>query len=347
MSKAPQPTLRLKIDRDALAHNWQALDRLSGSAEAGAAVKAQCYGLGIDPCVPALRDAGAKQFYVAHWSEVAAVAKHVPASSISVLHGPVTAQDADYARQIGAVPVINSLHQAKVWADGGGGPCDVMIDTGINRLGLAPQELSDDAVQALNIATLMSHLACADEDSAMNARQLKAFNAAANQVQHKRLSLANSAGIALGGDYAFDLTRPGLSLYGGTPRPELEQQIKQVAYPQAAIIQTRQIEAGQTVGYNATFTAEKPMRVGVLSLGYADGYLRAWNGKGGFSHGESHLPLLGKVSMDMVVVDLSQRPDLGEGDWLDVPYMLPNAAQQSGLSQYELLTILGTRFKPS
>ncbi len=347
MSKAPQPTLRLTIDRDALTHNWRALDQLSGPAEAGAAVKAQCYGLGIDECVPALRDAGAKQFYVAHWSEVAAVAKHVPTSSISVFHGPVTAQDADYARQIGAVPVINSLHQAKVWTDGGGGPCDVMIDTGINRLGLAPQELSDDAVQALNIATLMSHLACADEDRAMNARQLNAFNAAANQVQHKRLSLANSAGIALGPDYAFDLTRPGLSLYGGTPRPELEQHIKQVAFPQAAIIQTRQIEAGQSVGYNATFTAEKSMRVGVLSLGYADGYLRAWNGKGGFSHGESHLPLLGKVSMDMVVVDLNQRPDLGEGDWLDVPYMLHNAAQQSGLSQYELLTILGTRFKPA
>lgn len=347
MSKAPQPTLRLTIDRHALAHNWRALDQLSGSAEAGAAVKAQCYGLGIDQCLPTLRDAGAKQFYVAHWSEVAAVAKHVPASSISVLHGPVTTQDADYARQIGAVPVINSLHQARIWTEGGGGPCDVMIDTGINRLGLAPQELSDDAVQSLNVATLMSHLACADEDSAMNVRQLNAFNAAANRVQHNRLSLANSAGIALGSDYAFDLTRPGLSLYGGMPRPELEQHIKQVAFPQAAIIQTRQIEAGQTVGYNATFTADKSMRVGVLSLGYADGYLRAWNGKGVFRHGNSQLPLLGKVSMDMVVVDLSQRPDLGEGDWLDVPYMLHNAAQQCGLSQYELLTILGTRFKPS
>ena len=346
MPEAPQPTLRLKIDCDALAQNWRTLDNLSGPAETGVAVKAQCYGLGIDECVPALRDAGAKQFFVAHWSEVAALAEHVPASSIRVLHGPVNAQDVDYARQTGAVPVINSLYQAKIWTAGGGGLCDVMVDTGINRLGLSQQDLSETDVQSLNIGTLMSHLACADEDSVMNVRQLSMFQAIANMVQHDLLSLANSAGIALGSDYAFDLTRPGLALYGGTPRSEFEGQIKQVAFPQAAIIQTRQIEAGEAVGYNATFVAEKTMRIGVLSLGYADGYLQAWNGKGAFYHGDSQLPLLGKVSMDMVVVDLSQRLDLREGDWLDVPYMLQHAAQQSGLSQYELLTILGTRFKP-
>jgi len=347
MPKQPDPTLRCRVDRDALAANWRALDKMSGGANAGAAVKAQCYGLGIDDCVPALRDAGAMQFFVAHWSEVAALAEHVPASSIRVLHGPVNAQDVDYACQTGAVPVINSLHQAKIWTEGGGGLCNVMVDTGINRLGLSLQNLSEDAVQALNIDTLMSHLACADEDSPMNGRQLTMFHAAVNKVQHERLSLANSAGIALGSDYAFDLTRPGLSLYGGTPRSEFEGLIKQVAFPQAAIIQTRHIEAGETVGYSAAFRAEKAMRIAVLSLGYADGYLRAWDRKGAFQHGDSQLPLLGKVSMDMVIVDLTQRPDLGEGDWLDVPYMLQHAAQQSGLSQYELLTVLGTRFKRS
>ena len=343
--EAPQPTLRLRIDHHALASNWRALDQMSGHAEAGAAVKAQCYGLGVDQCVPALRDAGARQFFVAHWGEVAAVSAHVPASSIAVLHGPMTAQDAAYARSVGAIPVINSLHQAQVWHDGGGGPCDLMVDTGINRLGIAPQQLSEALIQSLDVRVLMSHLACADEDSAMNQRQLAAFHDASVKVKHQTLSLANSAGIGLGPDYAFDLTRPGLSLYGGVPRSELSQHIQQVAFPQAAIIQTRQIDAGESVGYNAAFTAEKPMRVGVVSLGYADGYLRCWNGAGALMHDDRRLRLLGKVSMDMIVIDLSNAPELGEGDWLEVPYLLHDAAQQSTLSQYELLTILGTRLK--
>src|SRR3546814_460757 len=162
-------------------------------------------------------------------------------------------------------------------------------------------------------------------------------------VPHQRASLANSAGIALGSDYAFDLTRPGLALYGGVPRAELAPAIRQVAYPEAAIIQLRNLEPGQSVGYNATFTADAPLRAGVVSIGYADGFLRSW-GKGGYLlHGEIRLRLLGKVSMDMVVVDLSQAPDLREGDWLSLPYALPDAARQSALSQYELLTVLGSR----
>ncbi len=345
MPDRPQPTLRLRIDGDALAANWRALDALSGDAEAGAAVKAQCYGLGVDACLPALRDAGARQFFVAHWSEVADVAAHVDPSSISVLHGPLTADDAIYARSIGAIPVINSLHQARIWSESGGGPCHLMIDTGINRLGVQVSELNDPLVQSLDVHVLMSHLACADEDSPMNRAQRDEFAGASVLVEHRTKSLANSAGIALGPDYALDLTRPGLALYGGVPRAELSHHIAQVAFPQAAIIQTRTIEAGQSVGYNATFTARQTMRIGVVSLGYADGYLRSWGGKGVLVHGEHHLPLLGKVSMDMVVVDLSQAPDVREGDWLDVPYMLHNAAQQNGLSQYELLTILGTRLK--
>ena len=157
-------------------------------------------------------------------------------------------------------------------------------------------------------------------------------------------SLANSAGIALGSDYAFDLTRPGLALYGGVPRPELAGRIAQVAYPQAALIQTRTIGAGASVGYNATFTAPADIRIGVVSLGYADGILRSWAGAH-FLHGERKLPILGKVSMDMIVIDLDAAPIfLSEGDWVELPYHLPDAAQQTTLSQYELLTILGNRF---
>ena len=343
MTQLPPPSLRLIIDNQALAGNWQALDRMSGTARAGAAVKADCYGLGVDRCVPALWEAGCRDFFVAHWSEVPGVIAHVPANRVAVLHGPQTPEDAAFARETGVRPVLDSLRQARLWGEAGGGPCDLMIDSGINRLGIAPDELDDPAVQSLDVHTLLSHLACADEDVAMNARQLAVFRDCLPAISHRQASLANSAGIALGSDYAFDLTRPGLALYGGVPRPELAGRIAQVAYPQAALIQTRTIGAGASVGYNATFTAPADMRIGVVSLGYADGILRSWAGAH-FLHGERKLPILGKVSMDMIVIDLAAAPELSDGDWVELPYHLPDAARQTTLSQYELLTILGNRF---
>jgi len=190
----------------------------------------------------------------------------------------------------------------------------------------------------------MSHLANADEGSAMNDRQLNAFRECLSAVSHRSASLANSAGIALGADYAFDLTRPGLALYGGVPRDELARVIDQVAYLEAAIIQTRHLNAGDAVGYNGEFIADRPMQVATVSLGYADGFLRVRGTGAVLMHSEQALPLLGKVSMDMVVVDLTNVPSLVEGDWLQVPFNLPNAARQSSVSQYELLTTLGRRF---
>jgi alanine racemase len=340
----PPRTLRLRIDTVALADNWRALDRLSGSAAAGAAVKADAYGLGVATAVPALLDAGARTFFVAHWSEAPDLLAHAAPEQVSVLHGPLSAQDAAFAKGAGVRPVINSLRQAKLWLDAGGGPCDLMVDTGINRLGLPIAEIGDPLIARLEVETLMSHLASADEDSALNAIQLARFGEVCAVILAKRRSLANSAGIALGPDYAFDLTRPGLSLYGGVPRPELAQHIRQVAFPEAAIIQVRDLQPGDSVGYNATFTAARPMRVGTVSLGYADGILRCWGGKGWLERNEARLPLLGKVSMDMVVVDLATAPELGEGDWLSLPYALPESAERTGLSQYELLTVLGSRF---
>lgn len=344
----PEPTLRLSVDAQALAHNWDALDRLSGDARAGAAVKANCYGLGVDTCVPTLRDAGCESFFVAHWTEAQAVIAHVPARHVAVLHGPMRADELAYAKATGVLPVINSLAQARRWTQGGGGQsgelCHLMVDTGINRLGVALRELNDPAIAALRVDTLMSHLANADEDSPTNARQLDAFRSSLAMVPHKRASLANSAGIALGQDYAFDLTRPGLSLYGGVPRTELSQDIRQVAHLEAAIMQIRTLKPGDAVGYNGEFVASKEIRVGTVSLGYADGFLRSRGPGNALIFGEAQLPILGKVSMDMVVVDLSAAPHTAEGDWLQVPFDLPHAAQQSALSQYELLTVLGSRW---
>ena len=341
----PLSTVRLRRDTRALADNWRALAARSGTGTAGAAVKADCYGLGVAECVPTLRDAGCATFFVAHWSEVAPVAAHVPPGQIAVLHGVLNDAECAYARSIGAVPVINSLEQAERWQASGGGRCHLMVDTGINRLGIAPGEARDPRVAALDVDILMSHLASADEDSAMNAAQLAAFRAVLGAIPHRRASLANSAGIALGGDYAFDLTRPGLALYGGVPRAELAGVIRPVAQVEAAILQTRRLSGGEGVGYNAAFTAPEPMRVGTVSIGYADGFLRS-RGPGNALHHEGRaLPILGKVSMDMIVVDLTEAPDLAAGDWLAVPWDIADAAQQNALSPYEMLTVIGQRLR--
>ncbi len=347
---SPEPTLRLRVDTSALAANWRALDELSGPARAGAAIKADCYGLGVDACLPVLRDAGADRFFVAHWSEVSGALMHVPADQIAVLHGPVRDDDVAFALATGVVPVINSLDQARRWTMAGGGACHLMVDTGINRLGVSPQELGDPTIADLSVNILLSHLASADEDEkgtnfAMNARQLAAFKECLTMVPHVTASLANSAGIGLGHDYAMDLTRPGIALYGGVPRDDMGAHLQQVGHIDAAIIQTRMLSAGDAVGYNGEFVAEKPMRVGTVSLGYADGFLRSRGPGGVVMRDGVTLPLLGKVSMDMVVADLSNAPNLGEGDWVNVPFDLPHVAQQSSVSQYELLTMIGRRLR--
>jgi alanine racemase len=347
MAQPPEPpgaALRLSIDREALAANWRALDRLSGNASAAAAVKADGYGVGLRQVVPVLLEAGCREFLVAHWSEVPALLAFVPAARISVLHGPLNAEDAQFARATGVRPVINSLTQASLWRESGGGRCDLMVDTGINRLGLPMGDLGSEAIRALEIDVLMSHLASADEDVPLNALQQQRWMEARGALIHRRASLANSAGIVLGEAYHGDMTRPGLSLYGGIPRGELDGVIRQVVRPQAAIMQVRSIEAGDGVGYNSTFVAERPMRVGTIALGYADGYLRCWSGRGVLVDKTWRLPVLGRVSMDMTVIDLSAAPDVGEGAWVEAEYSLPDAAAASGLSQYELLTVLGNRF---
>ena len=345
MADAPQPALRLSLDFDALVANWRMLDAMSGTARAGAAVKADAYGLGAAQVAPHLREAGCRDFFVAHWGEAADLLSLIPAEELAVLHGPLTAADAAWAKAVGVKPVINSLRQARLWLEAGGGICDLMVDTGINRLGLPMSELGDEAIARLEIDTLHSHLAAADENSPQNQLQQQRWTGARGTVTHRRAAIANSAGIALGKDFLGDLTRPGASLYGGVPRSELSGSINQVARPEAAIMQIRNLQPGDAVGYNATFVAVSRMRVGVVSLGYADGYLRCWSGKGVMrSSSGTPLPVLGRVSMDMTVIDLTIAPELAEGDWVSVDYDLPSAAAASGLSQYELLTLLGRRF---
>lgn len=333
--------LRLHLDPLALAENWRTMARLSGSARAGAAVKADGYGLGAAWAARTLAEAGCRDFFVATWAEAEALAP-LGLPNVAVLHG-VRAEDMAVATSGIAQPVLNTAAQAARWKEAGGGVCHVMLDTGMNRLGLGEADLVAGAIEGLTIDIAISHLACADEDSPMNERQRARFVAMTAGVPATRRSLANSAGITLGEGYAFDLTRPGLALYGGVPRAELHGLLRQVARPEAQVLQRRRVLAGDVIGYNAIWTAPRDTEVAILNYGYADGYFRGFSNRGHIVIGESVLPVIGRVSMDLMAVDVTGH-DVAEGDWLTVDFDLPRAAEQSGMSQYELLTSLGSRF---
>jgi alanine racemase len=334
--------LRHRLDRAALQHNWRWLEDRAG-VPAGAAIKADGYGLGARETMRALHEAGCRTFFVSTYAEAEDLGPVPGDSSLVVLHG-VGPEDADAAVQSEARPVLNSAEQVARWkAIAPDRTADVMIDTGMNRLGLRPEEIA--AVEGLTIDTLHSHLACADEDSRMNARQLADFRDVSTAVPSKRRAMANSAGICLGRDYSFDLVRPGLSLYGGIPRPEAEGAIRQVARVDAQVVQRRRIRTGESCGYGATFVAPADTEAAIVNVGYADGYLRGFSSQGSAFAGEFTLPVLGRVSMDLIALGCDAAADLKEGDWVELDYDLPTASGASGLTQYELLTTLGSRFE--
>jgi alanine racemase len=334
--------LRLRLDSDALQNNWRWLQRTSG-VPAGAAVKADGYGLGAREVTRLLAQAGCRDFFVSTWAEAEALGPLPKGAELSVLHG-VGRDDAEAALASTARPVLNTPEQIARWKEiAPERACDVMVDTGMNRLGLRTDEI--ELIDGLEVHTLCSHLACADEESAMNAVQRDRFVAVAATVSAGRYSLANSAGICLGRDYAFDLVRPGLALYGGVPREEAAGHIAQVAFPEAEVVQRRTIKAGETCGYGATWTAPADTEAAIVNIGYADGYLRCFAGKGAASLGGRLLPLIGRVSMDLIALDAGAAPELHEGDWVTLDYDLSSAAEASGLSQYELLTGLSDRFE--
>jgi len=337
IAAAMHQSLRLTIDRAALQANWRWLAVRAGVA-AGAAIKADGYGLGSRGTFAALLEAGCRDFFVSTWWEAEQLGPVPDGVSLVVLHGPGPDDIIGKAR-----PVLNSPEQVARWKHiGGDRPCDVMIDTGMNRLGLRAAEAG--LLDGLNIDTLHSHLACADEDHPLNALQLQRFGDVAATIRAKRYSLANSAGICLGGDYSFDLVRPGLALYGGIPRSEAVDHIRQVAHVEAQVVQRRRVMAGESCGYGATFTADRDLDAVVVNIGYADGFFRGFSNSGTARAGDSVLRLLGRVSMDLLIFACDGAA-VGEGDWVEVNYDLPTAAEISGMSQYELLTGLGSRFE--
>lgn len=331
--------LGLQLHKDALASNYQNLARRAG-VPAGAAVKANGYGLGAVAVCRQLLELGCRDFFVSNWREASEL-DFLPPDTLCVLHG----LGPDDQPHPNVRPVLVSIEQVRRWkaSSWANQPCDVMIDTGMSRLGLALHEL--DCLAGLHIHTLHSHLACADEAHPLNAEQLTRFCHVRDQVPAGRYSLANSAGIYLGRDYSFDLVRPGLALYGGIPTEAARAEIGHVCTPVAQVIQLRKVRAGASVGYNATFTADRGMPVAVINIGYADGYRRAFSSIGSASFEGASLAVIGRVSMDLVTLEASAAPNLKEGDWIELDFDLEQASRLTGISQYELLTGLGQRFR--
>jgi alanine racemase len=341
-----RPPLRLALDGDALVANWRWLRAQSSGAACGAAVKADGYGLGVRAVVDRLAAAGCRDFFCATWAEADALGALPESSTLSVLHG-VQAGDMATALASQARPVLNTVEQVARWREAGGGACDVMVDTGMNRLGLSPEQARSGLLDGMIVETLLSHLACADEPAhALNHRQMTRFRDLADGVPARRYSLANSAGILLGQDYSFDLTRPGIALYGGVPvsDDDAHRALRAVVAVEAQIIQVRDVAAGDCVGYGAAWSAVAATRVAILNVGYADGLLRLLAPHLEIIAAGERLPLAGRISMDMIAIDTG-KTDVREGDWVTLDYDLPKLATRSALSQYELLTGLRQRFE--
>jgi alanine racemase len=353
----------LTVDLDALVANWRKLEKTAVPAECAAVIKANAYGCGIEPVARALVNAGCKTFFVATLEEARAARAAVPRATIYVLNGFFQNTGEAYAR-IDCRPVIGELNELAEWdvfcrRSGWSGGAAIHVDTGMNRLGLTITE-AQGLIPRINagdhrITLVMSHLVAAEQvNGPLNTRQLAAFREIASVFTGVPASLANSSGIYLGPPFLFDLVRPGAALYGVNPTPEADNPMQPVLDLKARIVQIRNVERGDTVGYGGTWTARRPTRLAIVAAGYADGYFRAASANAG-SRGAvvivagKRCPIAGRVSMDLIGVDITELPPnatrrghmvtlIGEGITVD------ELAYHFGTIGYEVLTSLGRRF---
>ncbi len=335
----------LTINLEAVAANWRALDAKTGAAcQTAAVVKADGYGLGAARVARALARAGARRFFVAVAEEGAAIRQALgPGPEIGVFSGHM-AGDADTIRDLSLTPMLNSVEQLTRHLEGlPGHPFGVQLDSGMNRLGMEPAEWAAvrDIVLQAGPTLLMSHLASADDPGdAMNAAQLEAFVAMTDGADVPR-SLAATGGILLGSDYHFDLTRPGIGLYGGLPFEEAQPTVR-LSLP---VVQVRAVEAGETVGYGGTWAADQPARIATVSGGYADGLIRAMGNRAMLWAGDTPCPIAGRVSMDLITVDVSHLDEVPQTlDILGAHQGVDDLAEAAGTIGYEILTSLGPRY---
>ena len=339
-------TATLTIDLDAIAANWRALDRMSGpGVQTAAVVKADAYGLGVTRVARALAGAGARRFFVAAAEEGAAVRQALgPGPQIAVLSGHM-AGDTEMIHDLDLTPMLNSLDQITRHLEAlPGHPFGVQLDTGMNRLGVEMLEWQAVAPILVDAGPelLMSHLACADEPAhPLNEEQLKTFHEMTDGTGLPR-SLAATGGILLGPRYHFDLTRPGVGLYGGRPF-DAALPVVTLSLP---VIQTREVAAGEAVGYGCTWVATRPSVIATVAAGYADGLPRTLSNRAQLWDGDTACPLVGRVSMDMITVDITDLPEVPRSLAIVGPNQPVDVlADIAGTIGYELLTALGHRYQ--
>src|ERR1700681_755065 len=353
----------LTVDLDAICANWRKLEKAAVPAESAAVIKADAYGCGVDPVARALASAGCKTFFVATLDEARAARAATPSAAIYVLDGFFQNCGDAFAR-IDARPVIGDLNELAEWdvfcrRSGWVGGAAIHIDTGMNRLGLTVAEAQGIIPRITagdhGITLVMSHLACAEIlHHPLNAKQLTTFREIASLFAGVPASLSNSSGVFLGAAFQFDLMRPGAAVYGINPTPEADNPMQPVVDLKARIVQIRNVEKGETVGYGGTWTARRPTKLAIVSAGYADGYFRAASANDGTRGAEvvvagKRCPVAGRISMDLVGVDVTDLPAnaarrghmvtlIGEGITVD------ELAHHFGTIGYEVLTSLGPRY---
>jgi alanine racemase len=348
----------LTIDLDAIADNYRQLrDRLNSTA-CSAVVKADAYGLSIERVAPALARAGCESFFVAQIEEGITLRKILPNAAIHILNGLLPRSEEVFAEHH-LIPVLNSVQEIDAWTQfrktAAGPPAALHVDTGMTRLGIDPREAETLAADrsrlaGLDLALVMSHLTCAEQpDSPLNRQQLETFRAIRSLFGSTPASLANSSGIFLGSEFHFNIARPGGALFGikpqiGTPNP-----MAQVIRLQGKILQVRDIDSPRTVGYGATHRTTSGGRIATVAVGYADGYLRSLSNAGGGYIGGIRVPVVGRVSMDLITLDVTDVPTdfIRPGALVDLigpDNPLETVAREAGTNEYEMLTALGSRY---
>src|ERR1700736_4238334 len=353
----------LTVDLDAIVANWRKLEKTAVPAECAAVIKADAYGAAVEPLRRALAGAGCKTFFVATLDEARAARTALPSAALYVLDG-FFQNSGDAFAKIDARPVIGDLNELAEWdvfcrRSGWAGGAAIHIDTGLNRLGLTIVE-AQGIIPRINagdhgITLVMSHLACAESlNHPLNARQLATFREIASLFSGVPASLSNSSGIFLGPQFQFDLVRPGAALYGINPTPEADNPMQPVVDLKARIVQIRNVEKGESVGYGGTWAARRAAKLAIVSAGYADGYFRAGSSNDGTRGAEvvvagKRCPIAGRISMDLIAVDITDLPNnpvrrahmvtlMVEGITVD------ELAHHFGTLGYEVLTSLGPRY---
>lgn len=355
----PAPGAILTIDLDAIAANYRLLAGRAPGVDCAAVVKADAYGLGVAEVAPVLWRAGARRFFVAQAGEGIALRAVLPQAEIGILNGLSPGEAAEYLTH-GLVPVLNDLGQIDEWRAAARAaqrrlPAILQTDTGMARLGMEPREHAilagaPERLEGLELRMVMSHLACADiPGHPMTPAQIRLFAEQCAMLPRAPRSLANSAGVLLGPECHFEVLRPGVALYGGNPIPDRPSPLSPCVRLEGKILQLRQIDPHRSVGYGATFRAPEKARLATIAVGYADGYLRAAGNQASAYWRDIRLPLVGRVSMDLITLDVSAVPEgaLKPGETVDLlgpRYGVDELARDAGTIPYEILTDLGPRY---